>query len=281
MSGAWIVQMMWHDICFAHWRADAEALARRLPPKVEIDCFDGTAWVSVVPFRMTDVHARYAPTLPGFHDVPEINLRTYVRVGGVPGVWFFSLDAARPLVVESARITTGLPYFHAQIEHQEDASGIVYRSTRIDRRSIGGTFAASYKPQNGVRIAADGTLEAFLHERYHFFTTRGNRLIDGAIRHEPWKLSPIDIEITRNTMGNIIALPLDDKPDAAYFARALDVRAGIVRRIEVTGTAESSGSWLVAGRRATASTIYSVSSALRLPTGKPRCAVILGGEPHA
>ncbi len=222
--------MTWHDICFAHWRADAEVLARRLPPNVEIDCFDGTAWLSIVPFRMTNVHARYAPTLPGFDDVAEINLRTYVRVGSLHGVWFFSLDAARPLVVKSARITTGLPYFHAQIDHQEDAAGIVYRSTRIDRRSVGGTFAARYRPLNRVRSAAEGSLEAFLHERYHFFTTRGRRLVCGTISHQPWELAPIDIDITCNTMGNIIAMPLDEKPVAAYFARSLDVRAGLVRQ---------------------------------------------------
>jgi uncharacterized protein YqjF (DUF2071 family) len=224
--------MRWHDICFAHWRADAEALARRLPPNVEIDRFDGTAWISVVPFRMTNVHARYLPTLPGFYDVPEINLRTYVRVGGLPGVWFFSLDAASPLVVESARITTGLPYFHARIEHHEDDSGIVYRSTRTDRRSIGGTFAAQYRPQDRGSCAANGSLEAFLHERYHFFTTRGNRLVDGAIHHTPWQLHPIAIDISRNTMGDLIATTLSDKPDAAYFARALDVRAWNVRRVD-------------------------------------------------
>ena len=69
MSAAWALEMMWHDICFAHWRAGAEALANRLPPNVEIDCFDGTAWVSVVPFRMTGVHARYAPTRKSSHAV--------------------------------------------------------------------------------------------------------------------------------------------------------------------------------------------------------------------
>jgi len=234
VSDSWILEMMWHDICFAHWRADAEALARRLPPNVEIDRFDGTAWVSVVPFRMTNVHTRYTPTLPGFHDVPEINLRTYVLVGGIPGVWFFSLDAASPLVVESARITTGLPYFHARIEHHEDASGIVYRSTRTDRRGIGGSFVAHYRPPDGGPCAADSALTAFLHERYHFFTQRGNRLVDGTIRHKPWSLHPITIDISRNTMGDIIAMPLGDKPDAAYFARALDVRAANVRRIGAT-----------------------------------------------
>jgi uncharacterized protein YqjF (DUF2071 family) len=239
VSGAWAIEMIWRDVCFAHWRADAEALARRLPPNVELDRFDGTAWISVVPFRMSDVHARYLPTLPGFHDVPEINLRTYVHVGGVSGVWFFSLDAARPLVVEAARIATGLPYFHARIEHQEGAGGIAYRSTRTDRRGIGGTFAARYRPQDGVREAADGTLEAFLHERYHFITSRGKRLVGGAIRHQPWKLSSLDIEIGANTMGDIIAMPLADTPDAAYFARTLDVHAGMVRRISEKGTAGS------------------------------------------
>jgi uncharacterized protein YqjF (DUF2071 family) len=232
MIDAWMLAMRWHDVCFAHWRADADALAQRLPATVAIDSFDGTAWVSVVPFRMMNVHARFMPTLPGFHDVPEINLRTYVRVGGVRGVWFFSLDAARPLVVESARLTTGLPYFHAQITHRENNSGIVYRSTRSDRRSIGGIFTARYQPRESVSSAGDGTLEAFLHERYHFFSIRWGQLVCGTIRHQPWALGPIDIEIERNTMGDIIAMPLPDKPDAAYFARVLDVRAEMVRPID-------------------------------------------------
>ena len=231
MSAPWVLEMVWHDVCFAHWRANGEQLESRLPPGVTLDRHRGDAWLSVVPFRMSGIHARFIPTIPGFVHVPEINLRTYVQVGDVRGVWFFSLDAASPLVVRAARMTTGLPYFDARIKTSEDAAQISYTSERTTRGVADGGFRARYGAPSVEHTVEVGSLEAFLHERYAFFAYRSGRIFCGEVLHRPWTIGPIKIDIALNTLGELIAHPLADQPDAAFFARRIDVRACAVHPV--------------------------------------------------
>ena len=110
--------MCWHDLLFAHWSFPPEAIAGLLPktePALELDTFGGRAWLGIVPFRMSGIHVRGWPPVPGTTAFPELNVRTYVRVGDQAGVWFFSLDAASRLAVRVARRQFHLPYFDADM----------------------------------------------------------------------------------------------------------------------------------------------------------------------
>ena len=89
----------WHDLLFAHWPLPAEDVRRAVPAELELDLFEGRAWVGVIPFRMSGIHLRGLPAIPGTAAFEELNVRTYVVYGGKPGVWFFSLDAASRLAV--------------------------------------------------------------------------------------------------------------------------------------------------------------------------------------
>ncbi|MCA9241502.1 MAG: DUF2071 domain-containing protein, partial [Planctomycetales bacterium] len=91
--GSWSWRQSWVELLFAHWRAPAEQLRTLVPRGLELDLFDGHAWVGLVPFRMEGVMRRPLPDLPWVSAFPELNLRTYVTHGGKPGVWFLSLDA--------------------------------------------------------------------------------------------------------------------------------------------------------------------------------------------
>src|ERR1044071_7838186 len=97
----WIMTQTWHDLLFAHWPIDPRVLRASVPLPLALDIFDGRAWVGVVP---------PPPRLSSF---PELNVRTYVTVGGRPGVYFFSLDATSPIAVWSAKRIFRLPYFRA------------------------------------------------------------------------------------------------------------------------------------------------------------------------
>jgi uncharacterized protein YqjF (DUF2071 family) len=99
----WVMTQTWRDLLFAHWPVDSRLLRSKIPAAFPLDLFDGVAWVGVVPFRMTNVAPRGVPSLPGISEFPELNVRTYVRVGDKPGVYFFSLDAANSLAVRAAR----------------------------------------------------------------------------------------------------------------------------------------------------------------------------------
>ena len=96
------MRMTWRSLLFVHWRVPVEQLRPLVPPDLEIDRFDDSAWVGLVPFTMTGVRPWWVPGLLNVRGITrfhECNVRTYVTLGGKPGVWFFSLDAAsRPAV---------------------------------------------------------------------------------------------------------------------------------------------------------------------------------------
>src|SRR2546423_3049389 len=104
----------WHEIAFFHWSCEPRLLQRRIPSDLQIDTFNGKAWITLTPFLLTGFRPPVFPHVLGFR-FPEMNLRTYVIGPQGPGTWFFSLDAASRLAVWGARMTFGLPYFHAEM----------------------------------------------------------------------------------------------------------------------------------------------------------------------
>src|SRR5262245_50879401 len=90
-AGPALWRQTWHDLAFLHWRLEPSQLRPLVPEPLAIDTFDGSAWVAVTPFWMSGVTLRGLPALPGLSTFPELNVRTYVQLGGRPGVWFFSL----------------------------------------------------------------------------------------------------------------------------------------------------------------------------------------------
>src|SRR6266849_3667248 len=109
----WVMKQVWHDLLFAHWPVEAAALRSLIPPALELETFDGAAWLGIIPFRMTGVTPRWVPPLPWFSAFLELNVRTYVSDGTKPGVWFFSLDAANSFAVAAGRRLFSLPYYRA------------------------------------------------------------------------------------------------------------------------------------------------------------------------
>jgi hypothetical protein len=102
----WVMAQTWHDLLFCHWRLPVEALRPHVPAELELETFDGSGWLGVTPFLLDGLRLRNLPPVPLLSRFLEVNLRTYVRAGGRPGIWFFSLDAASRLAVEGARATT-------------------------------------------------------------------------------------------------------------------------------------------------------------------------------
>ena len=149
----WIMRMRWADLLFAHWPMDPAILRPLVAPDLDLDTFDGRAWLGIVPFRMEAVAPRGLPAVPRLSVFPELNVRTYVTHQGRPGVWFLSLDAASPLTVIGARRWFHLPYVHARMTALRDGDGVVYRSTRCDRSVRGATFEGRYGPSGPVEIA--------------------------------------------------------------------------------------------------------------------------------
>ena len=222
----WVMAMRWHDLLFMHWPIRPEVLCPLIPAALELDTFDGWAWLGVVPFRMTGVRPRLLPAFPYISAFPELNVRTYVKTPGRSGVWFFSLDAASWLAVRMARAWYGLPYYDARMQVGQEGETVHYRSTRTHRRAAPATFEACYAPRGAVYHASPGTLDHWLTARYCLYAMdhRG-RVGYGDIHHLPWPLQAAEADIRVNTMAMPLHLDLPNTQPVLHFARRLEVVA--------------------------------------------------------
>lgn len=222
-GGPCIMAQNWHDLLFAHWEVPVEKMRDLVPRQLEVDTFEGRAWIGIVPFTMTGVRLRGTPALPWLSAFPELNVRTYVTADGKPGVWFFSLDAARRAAVEVARLTFHLPYFYARMRAYEKNGEMHYDSERADRRRSGEELKARYGPAGERFQARLGTLEHFLAERYCLYAQRKDgKILRGEIHHAPWQLQPARAEITKNVMTKALGVNLRGRP-LLHFAKLQEV----------------------------------------------------------
>lgn len=224
--------MVWEELLFAHWRMEADRLRRWLPEGLELDCFEGQAWVGVVPFRMRSTRPRGLPPVPGAGTFPELNLRTYVTCQGRPGVWFFSLDAASRLAVRVARGLFHLPYFDARMSIAPEGEGWRYRSERVHRGAAPARFEGWYRPVGDAFATRPGSLEHWFTERYCLYAAdpRGG-VWRGEIHHVSWPLQRAEARLEVNTLGEPWGLPLPGAPEQVHFARRLDVVAWALQRV--------------------------------------------------
>jgi uncharacterized protein len=220
----WLMTQSWHDLLFAHWRVDVSHMRDAVPPSFDLDLFNGQAWLGIVPFDMTNVGPRATPAVPWISAFPELNVRTYVRVANRPGVYFFSLDAARWLAVMAARALLNLPYHAADMTVARRGDAVEYESARRSRQHA--QFSATYEPEGPPFVAPAGSIEYFLTERYCLYHhDRRGRPYRLDIHHRPWSLQSARATITRNTMAAASRLTIDGPPALLHFARRQDVVA--------------------------------------------------------
>jgi len=174
----------WRDLLFVHWEVPIEVLRNLVPPSLSIDLFAGRAYVGLVPFTMHRVRLGPMPVA----DFLETNLRTYVHAEGIPGVWFFSLDAESALAVWGARTFYRLPYHRARMASLRRDESWTYRSDR--RSDADAALRVRWSlVEDSPHTAQEGTLEHFLTERYALYGSTGGRDIYRVrVHHDPWPL---------------------------------------------------------------------------------------------
>ena len=228
----WIMTQTWNDLLFAHWPVDARTLQENVPAGFELDLFDGQGWLGIVPFHMTNVAPRGVPALPFMSAFRELNVRTYVRVQGRPGVYFFSLDASNALAVGTARTMFHLPYFTAAMQVEDRGGWIHYRSRRTSDDGAPAELEARYRPAGEVFKAEPGTLDYFLTERYCLFTTDASgHAYTVDIHHPPWPLQSADAEFPVNTMADASGIGLPSMAPLVHFAKRQDIVAWPLTRV--------------------------------------------------
>lgn len=220
-EGQWTWRQSWLELAFIHYRVAAASIRPMLPPSLKVQEFDGSAWVGLVPFRMSGVMRRPLPDVPGFSTFPELNVRTYVERDAKPGVWFFSLDAASWPIVLGGRHLYGLPYFHAKMALRPDQDGWHHFTSRRCRSDV--RFEARYRPTGPVYLARPGSFEHWATERYCLYAAPSSRLSRVEVHHAPWPIQAAEVQFQSNQILDFAGIaPLDEQP-RCHFSTGVDV----------------------------------------------------------
>jgi uncharacterized protein YqjF (DUF2071 family) len=227
--GRWLIRQRWNDLLFVHWPVPASLLAQLVPEGLEVDTFQGSAWLGVMPFWMDRIKVRGIPPIPGLHSFPDLSLRTYVREErtGTPGVVCLSLDASNLLAVAVGRAAFRLPYHWAEMhmEQRTEREFSFYSRRRFAGRPV--IFKVRYRglgPSRRLAESGAGTLEYFLMERYCLFSSnRAGQPIRANLHHVSCPLEEAEAQIEQNDLGDVLGLRLPAQEPVLHYSRRLAV----------------------------------------------------------
>lgn len=205
-----------------------------LPPGLTVDTFGGTAWLGITPFSLRDVRPPHFPAIPWFSHFLGCTVRTYVfDAQGRPGVWYYSLDVNRWLVVKLARIWFHLPYHYATVKAVADASGAEVDFS-VCRWGGQEESRFRYRASGPGREAAVGSLEFFLAERYRFFSQdEEGQLFSTRIAHVPHQLGSADVALSDDRLLQAAGFDPDGQaPDHSCVLSTVDVEVFSPERVE-------------------------------------------------
>lgn len=227
----------WRDLLFLHWEYSVAAIQATLPDGLFVDTVGGNAYLGIVPFFMRNIRPRFLPAAPGVSNFMEMNLRTYVHDrAGVPGVWFYSLDANQRLAVAVARRFFHLPYEHATMKSSRTPEGrIHYESRRTGERANGARCVFEYAPGAEVPQPAPGSLEFFLVERYRLYSSAPDGLRRGAVFHQPYPLCHAKVTAWDEQLLTLNGFsPTGRPPDHIIMSRGVDVSVFPLESVDLT-----------------------------------------------
>ena len=180
---AWVLAQTLDDVLLAHWPVSERALRPLVPRGLELERHGGSCWLSVVAFHVSALRLRGTLPLPLLSSFREVNVRTYVRRHGEPGISLFSLDVSSVAAAEAARLAFKLPSHRARIRLDRARDRLTVSCARGEGRAFTARGVARGRPFR----PRPGTLEHFLAERYCLYTA-GPGLHRAEIHHAPWEL---------------------------------------------------------------------------------------------
>lgn len=233
-----LLHQNWHHLLFLHWEVPYAELQALVPPGLTVDTFEGKAYIGLVPFTLTGVRAVGTPPLPWISAFHEVNVRTYVHLGGRdPGVWFFSLDASSSIAVAAARAAYHLAYFNAEIDFRagkEPMPAIEFHTRRTDERGPTPAHAhIRYQPIEGpVTASAPGSIEHFLVERYILYAVdEQRRLYRARVHHQPYPVQRAEVLELDETLIWAAGVRRHDAIGMRHYAREVNVKVYPVERV--------------------------------------------------
>lgn len=225
----YVMTQRWRNVLFIHWPIAPSELRPFIPSPLEIDTFQGNAWIGIVVFQMEGIHPfgfKHLSVTPSF---PEINVRTYVIYHNEPGVYFLSLDVNDWASLHIAKRWYRLPYYQADVSIDEKEDGIHFDGIRKqDSFRIKGT----YRPTGEIFYPEESSLTHFLIERYTLYSSNSRKNVYSAnITHTPWPLQTAELSLHHHTLFSHFYWTPSEEKCLVHFSKGVDTRVfPILRR---------------------------------------------------
>jgi uncharacterized protein YqjF (DUF2071 family) len=240
-EGAPLFLANWERALFLHYAVAPEVLAPHVP--FPLDLRDGQAYVSLVAFTMRRFRfARGGGLAEGLGraigDLRFLNVRTYVRHQGEPGIQFLAEWISSGTQTLLGPLLYSLPYHWGRLEydHRHEVGEV---SGRVASRFGGEEFVyeARFPHTAGAcpdwRGSESDTTDDFLLERYTAFNGRPERGHYFRIWHEPWEQTRAEVNVHNDSLlrENFPWWPQATLVGANYSPGAFGVWMGAPRRL--------------------------------------------------
>jgi uncharacterized protein len=226
-----VAHQTWESLTFAHWRAPTELLRDLVPRDVTLDAFDGSGWLSLVPFRCRAFRPAFVPRALGLRFV-ECNVRTYVRWRGEPAIWLLSADVSSSLAASAYSVLLGGAARRASLRLHDGNTrdGVTLSAHR------GGTPAASlsFNAQRSTeRTSIADELDRFLLDRFLQVSMRGGTLWGVRVRHVPIQPMRCAVDVRDHGWSEPMRIPrFANAAERAHHARRVDVDIELPMRLD-------------------------------------------------
>lgn len=221
------MRQQWLDLAYVHWRYDPVEVQALLPAGLQVDTFNGSAWVGLIPFSMRGIGLARGPAVPYLGSFSEVNVRTYVLVNGRPGVWFFSLDVDRFIPAAVARLTYRLPYCWGRTTHERRGDVL---ETAVHRLWPSRVDPSRLVVRVGEPVEPD-ELDAFLTARWGLYSRTRTGLRYAPVDHEPWPLRSASVVEIDDSLVAAAGLSAPRGEAHVRFSEGVSVRVGLPRRV--------------------------------------------------
>ncbi len=206
----WIIAQKWSHVLFLNYEVEPQIIQETLPEGLEVDTFEGKAYLSIVPFYMSHVRFPYTPALP-FSSLWELNLRTYVQYKGQKGIYFYTLDTNHRLGQFIATRFFHLPY---RVRAMNGKVNSLYNFDALKSLELRAIISEE---------KTDTPFDRWLTERYSLFTDDKDKIYRGDVIHKPWKLQKATLEYFNDQFSKQFGFSSEQKEFYCLYAREINV----------------------------------------------------------
>lgn len=213
--GPWKFYQEWNRVLFLHWEIDLAEIKKWLPNELEVDTYEGKAWISLVAFSMERIRPRGLPAFPPISNFDEVNIRTYVRSQNKRGVYFLSIEGGNKWSCKLAKALSELPYRYSRMKRSE-SSFHSFNYQKKEELEIHFQLGKEYKRKD--------TLDGWLSERYALFQDTEKALNAFEIQHLEWPLFELELRDFNLNYSRFAQL-LKGAPDKVHYSPGVQVLA--------------------------------------------------------